>query len=390
MELFNIQKIKILVLLLFCIIFSCSTTSVFCDTKQELSQIKENIKKTKADLDISKQKEKKIKKEVDVISKNLQKTLKNIKSLEKSIDVSKKDYESEIHKLNDEKKREQLYRKMLKKELELLYKQKFINRNDFLLVLNSFFVEDNLTREMEFLYNIKTFLFYSHNKYNYSMAQQNLIIEAQHKIEKNINVLSQKKQTNKKTQEKLSGQKSEKENLIEEEHKKQKLYEQQINEMNQAAKKLENLLNSLTQNKRGNIGKYSEVITKFGYISKPCVGEISIRYGKNQHPKYNTFYVSNGIEIKNASSVAVKAVLPGKVVFCDKFSSYGNTVIIEHQDQIYTVYAYLNTISVTHGQVLTKNTSLGTTGFSAISNSNALYFEVRLNGIAMDPEVWIK
>lgn len=386
---FNLKlNLKFFFVILF--LFSFCATYLFATKQEELQKIKEDLNNKKIELENSKAKEKQIKKEVTYISGNLRRTMKNIKILEKSLNERQTDYKDQNLKLQQEKNKEEYYRKILRKELEFLYKQKFVNNNAFFLTLNAFFFDADFYKEIEKEYNIKTFLFYNKNKYKKTLSDQNIIQTNQQKIKNEITNLSKKKDG--KNQDKISllNEKKTKQQMIKEEKGKQKNYQKQIEDLSKAAKKLESFIRDLSQNKRGNLGKYSDVIAKFGYISMPVDGSVIVTYGKNKHPKYDTYRISNGVEIKTAKNASVKAVLNGKVVFCDKFSSYGNTVIIEHPEQVYTVYAYLDSISVSSGMIVSKGTVLGYSGFSNVSNVDALYFEVRLNGVAMDPEVWIK
>jgi murein DD-endopeptidase MepM/ murein hydrolase activator NlpD len=382
-------KNLVVFVILFCFFFVLST-SVFADKRIELQKIRQDLNDKKLELHNSKMKEKEIKKEVSYISTNLKKTVDNIKVLEQSLNAKQSDYEEQISRLNQEKIKEAYYRKILKKELEFLYKQKFVNNNVFLSTVNAFFLNDNFYKEIEKEYNIKTFLFYNKNKYKHTLFQQDVIKTNQVKIEKDITVLSQKKEVTNKTKINLLTEKQKKQLLLAEEKNKQKIYQEQIVELNKSAKKLENFISDLSNKKRGNLGRYSEIINRFGYIPMPVSGFVIVNYGKNKHPKYDTYRISNGIEIETKQSLPVKAVLSGKVVFSDKFSSYGNTVIIEHPEQIYTVYAYLEKLNVKNGATVTKGTIIGYSGFSTISNVDALYFEVRVNGVAMDPLVWIR
>ena len=384
-----VNKNMIVLVAFFCL-FCFVASPVFADRKMELQKIREDINNKKMELHNSKQKEKQIKKEVFYISSNLKKTIGTIKVLEQSLNAKQSDYQEQAVRLNQEKIKEAYYRKILKKELEFLYKQKFVNNNVFLSTVNAFFMDENFYKEIEKVYNLRTFLFYNKTKYKHTLFQQDVIKTTQVKIEKDITVLSQKKEGKTKDKISLLSAKKTKQEMLEEEKRKQKIYQKQIENLNKAAKKLESFIGDLSNNRRGNLGKYSQVINRFGYISMPVNGSVIVNYGKNKHPKYDTYRISNGIEIQTTQSLPGRAVLKGKVVFSNKFSSYGNTVIIEHPEQIYTVYAYLDRLNVKMGATVDKGTVLGYSGFSIISNVDALYFEVRLNGVAMDPMVWIR
>lgn len=65
----------------------------------------------------------------------MNKTRNNIRKIEKDINLQQSDYQKYTSKLNTEKKRERYYKKVLSREVEFLYKQKYINNNEFLKTL---------------------------------------------------------------------------------------------------------------------------------------------------------------------------------------------------------------------------------------------------------------
>lgn len=372
-------------------------------TASELKNIKENIKNKKEELNKTKQQAELIKKEVKNISYRLNITRNNIKKIENDINLQQNDYQKYTSKLNTEKQRERYYKKVLSKEIEFLYKQKYINNNEFLKTLNSFFIDGEFGKNVQEAKILETFLMYNKNKVYHIKNVQHSIIKTQDKIEQKISELNKNKEKNKETQNKYSIEQQTKQKVLKEVVLTQKQYEKQIKDLEVTARQMEKLLKELARksslankgkvsstNRKVESIKLSNLVKELGYISMPVSGNIIIKYGKNKHEKYDTYHLSNGIEIETGGSVGAKAVYPGKVVFCDRFSSYGNTVIIEHPKQVYTVYSYLDKITVSKDQNVSKGTVLGMTGISAFKNVNALYFEVRLNGIAVDPESWIK
>ncbi|MDR0675987.1 MAG: peptidoglycan DD-metalloendopeptidase family protein [Elusimicrobiota bacterium] len=359
-------------------------------TEKELKKIKEDLDKKQEELNKTKKQLTTIKKEVSNLSYNLNLTQKNIKKIEKNIDLQKKDYALYEEKLKAEKLKEKHYRELLKKELQLLYKQKYIDNNDFLETLNVFFTDNGFHKNFEKYKIMEFFLDYNKEKVYITKKQQDIFAKNQEKIALELKSLSQNREKQQKNKLKYNQEQKNKKKQLKTTEENQKLYEQQIKELTETAKKMERLLTSLTKSKKIEIAKYSELVNEFGKISKPASGKIILNFGKNKHDKYDTYYISNGIEIQTNGSVTVESVYEGKVVFCDRFSSYGLTVIIEHPKQVFTVYAYLDSFAVKKDQTVKKGTILGYSGISAVKNVNAVYFEVRLNGIAVDPEYWIK
>ena len=73
-------------------------------------------------------------------------------------------------------------------------------------------------------------------------------------------------------------------------------------------------------------------------------------------------------------------------MFCNNFDSYGKTVILEHENDIFTVYAYLDEYFVKMNQDVLVGDILGKVN----KNEKILYFEVRYKNEKIDPKIWIK
>ena len=77
----------------------------------------------------------------------------------------------------------------------------------------------------------------------------------------------------------------------------------------------------------------------------------------------------------SSEGAPVRAVYPGRVAFADDYPGLGNTVIVEHGDQFYTVSAHLQRISVQVGEELESGQRIGTVGND--DQKPGLLFEVR-------------
>lgn len=75
----------------------------------------------------------------------------------------------------------------------------------------------------------------------------------------------------------------------------------------------------------------------------------------------------------------------GKNYNCGCGSSYGNYFIVDHGGGISTLYAHCQAIYVTAGQHVEKGQALGEVGSTGWSTGPHLHFEVRKNGVAVNP-----
>jgi murein DD-endopeptidase MepM/ murein hydrolase activator NlpD len=94
-----------------------------------------------------------------------------------------------------------------------------------------------------------------------------------------------------------------------------------------------------------------------------------------------------GVDIKSKRGTKIVAAAAGRVVEIEhqKFG-YGNKVILEHNGQLQTLYAHLDTINVNVGDQVTKETVLGTVGLTGWTTGPHLHFEVRKDSAYLNPK----
>lgn len=97
----------------------------------------------------------------------------------------------------------------------------------------------------------------------------------------------------------------------------------------------------------------------------------------------------NGIDINNRIGTPVYASANGVVVFTGVQSGYGNLITINHGYGITTNYAHLNNILVREGDTVKRGDKIGTIGVTGRTTGPHLHYEVRINGVPMDPKTYI-
>jgi septal ring factor EnvC (AmiA/AmiB activator) len=99
--------------------------------------------------------------------------------------------------------------------------------------------------------------------------------------------------------------------------------------------------------------------------------------------------VRNGIEIAAPERAPVVAVHAGIVSYAEPFTGFGNLVILDHGGNDYSLYGYLGSIEVARGQTVQAGTELGRVG-TAPAGPPLLYFEIRIDGRAVNPVQWLR
>jgi septal ring factor EnvC (AmiA/AmiB activator) len=123
-----------------------------------------------------------------------------------------------------------------------------------------------------------------------------------------------------------------------------------------------------------------------GALEWPTPGPVRRRFGQGAGPGV---LESKGIEIAATEGTPVQAVHEGTVAFADPFAGFGNLVIVDHGAQTFTLYGDLLEIAVKRGGRVERGQLVGSVG-SAPAGPAGLYFEVRIDGRAVDPLQWLK
>ena len=140
----------------------------------------------------------------------------------------------------------------------------------------------------------------------------------------------------------------------------------------------EDLVNS-TINKY--INKYKKPTTCFPTISH----KVSSTFGKRSRGDYHT-----GIDLCGKYGDDIYAYKSGKVIKVQYSNvSYGNMVLIEHNDGTKTRYAHMSSIIVSNGQYVDCGQKIGYMGSTGNSTGNHLHFEIIVNNKAVNPYNYI-
>lgn len=108
-----------------------------------------------------------------------------------------------------------------------------------------------------------------------------------------------------------------------------------------------------------------------GYVSSP-MGQ---RWGR----------MHRGIDIARPSNRSILAADNGVVVSTGRDGSYGNKIVINHNNGYQTLYAHLSSIDVKPGQTVSAGSTIGVMGDTGNSTGIHLHFEVTKNGSLIDP-----
>lgn len=93
-----------------------------------------------------------------------------------------------------------------------------------------------------------------------------------------------------------------------------------------------------------------------------------------------------GLDLDGNTGDPIKPIKAGKVDIAEAESfGYGKHVIVDHGENLKTLYAHLSKINVKAGDIVTTDTVIGLMGSTGHSTGSHLHFEVRQNGIPVNP-----
>lgn len=167
-----------------------------------------------------------------------------------------------------------------------------------------------------------------------------------------------------------------------------------IESLKESAKKLSEKLTSLDKQRASGSQPQKtskKPITAFkGLLNMPVKGKIRFLFGPYKNTKFNVINFRSGIGIAAEKGEPVKAVYGGKIVYADWFKGYGNMIIIDHGTNYHTVYAHVEEIFKTTGNIVETGEVIATVGDTGSMSGTKLQFEIRHHGKPLDPLDWLK
>lgn len=143
-----------------------------------------------------------------------------------------------------------------------------------------------------------------------------------------------------------------------------------LSQLDLSLQRLEEIRTQVMQYPFGNPIPGAFETSGFGYRKDPFLGTLAL------HP---------GIDFRGTIGEPARATGAGTVVSAGPSGGYGNMVEIDHGDGITTRYGHLSAILVHEGQHVETGEIIGKVGNTGRSTGPHLHYEVRENGVAIDP-----
>jgi murein DD-endopeptidase MepM/ murein hydrolase activator NlpD len=135
--------------------------------------------------------------------------------------------------------------------------------------------------------------------------------------------------------------------------------------------------------------KYLKAI-RFLPFGRPVDGPITSEFGKRTDPVNGKSAFHTGIDFRSKPGENIYATADGAVDKAFYNGSYGNYVLINHNNGYETAFCHLNKVLVRPGQKVRRGQLIGFVGNSGRSTGPHLHYEVTLDGEPIDPYMFMK
>lgn len=172
------------------------------------------------------------------------------------------------------------------------------------------------------------------------------------------------------------------------------VYERAVGELEKAALRIESLLREFEARRKAMAAVRAlpagEGLARVkGRLGWPSEGEVVALFGRQKHPKFDTYVQRKGIEIRASQGSVIRSVFDGIVAFADWMRGYGLLAIVDHGEGFFSLYAHASKLLVNVGETVRANQPIGEIGDTGLVGENTLYFELRHGSDALDPLAWL-
>jgi septal ring factor EnvC (AmiA/AmiB activator) len=159
--------------------------------------------------------------------------------------------------------------------------------------------------------------------------------------------------------------------------------------LEEKAKRLQRLIDVLSKQKRG-IDPAIDIRSVQGALDWPVQGAVVEHFGRQRNPKFATYTINNGIRIEADPGTQVRAVFQGTVLFSQWFKGYGNLIILDHGNRVFSLYGNLKAPAVAVGDPVRTGQPIAGVAESEEAEGGHLYFEIRRENRPEDPQKWLR
>lgn len=121
-------------------------------------------------------------------------------------------------------------------------------------------------------------------------------------------------------------------------------------------------------------------------LIRPISGIITSRFGARSSIRSSSH---TGLDISAPTGTVISAAASGTVTFSGYKGSYGNMLVISHGNGVQTYYAHCSKLYVSAGTQVSQGQKVAAVGSTGNSTGPHLHLEIRVNGVAYNPQNYV-
>lgn len=137
------------------------------------------------------------------------------------------------------------------------------------------------------------------------------------------------------------------------------------------------------------VGKASRVLASLP-SRWPVRGSVNSEFGRRSSPwQDDSVEVHSGLDIGAVRGTPVVAPAPGIVAYAGQHAEYGVTLIIDHGNDIKTLYGHLTRVGVQAEEQVERGQVVAFTGNTGRSSGPHLHYEIQVKGSPVNPRSYL-
>lgn len=134
---------------------------------------------------------------------------------------------------------------------------------------------------------------------------------------------------------------------------------------------------------------FQQAVMGFAYTT-PAQGTMTDTFGYRTHPIYHDRRFHYGLDIANAQGTAISAFADGTVKAIGESDALGLYVMLDHDNDITTLYAHCSSVAVSTGQQVKMGETIAAMGATGLATGSHLHFEVHRGDTYLNPIYYVE
>lgn len=344
---------------------------------QELKEINDKIQESQKTLESTQEQKQTLQREVNNINSNISQLNLSIRLSETNIEKLKLEIDSLQYDVADIEEQINIKKEATAETLRQL--QQKDNENILTILLKNNSLSDSVF-EAQSLADLGTKLAVDIN----ALKDLRVVLNGKldEKSNKKINIeFENQNLKNRKTI--VEEQKNERQKILTQTKNQEKIYQQQISDLEKKREEISAEINEIERELRAKIDPSLLPTARPGVLATPAIGTLSQSYGATEFAKRNySGGWHNGIDIAAPIGTPIFAAEEGKVIvvgnqdlYCYR-GAYGKFVVIEHNNNLTTLYAHLSLIAIKEMAEVKRGDLIGYMGKTGWATGPHLHFTV--------------